>query len=156
MSPKQDRISGNMNWPNTSYLSRDNWFIFDTGCQEITDKSLKSLLHCAVAAYKTTGITKKTTEDKAASIILPQWSPCCNLHWSAVCSSGPTGLTQHYISDILKIFSWLYTLQLTLSGLTQPFRTLLPNTCSCSSKDKLCFQLLRFSKIIFFPLHILW
>lgn len=76
--------------------------------------------------------------------------PCCNLHWSAACNSGLTGLTQHYISDVLTIVSWLYTLQLSLSGLSQPFRTLLPNTCSGWSKDKLCLQLLRLSKNQFF------
>lgn len=108
--------------------------------------SLKSLLHCAAVAYETPGTTRKATEKKAVSIILPFCKPQHACIWSAVCIPGLPDFTQQDVSYVLAIFSWLYTLQLNLSGPAQPFRILLPNTCSHWQKGKFCLCLLGFSR----------
>lgn len=96
--------------------------------------SPRSLLHCTVTAYKTPGTNRKATENKAVGIILPPCKPWHACISSAACISSTIGLGQLDISYVLAIFGWLYTLQLTLCGPTQPFRTLL--LCAAYSSGK--------------------
>lgn len=135
--------------------STEDWFTFDTlfytGCQIANHRSLlpnspRSLLHCAMPAYKTPGTTRKATEKKAVCIILLPCKPQHVCILSAACISNTIGLTQSDIPYVLAIFSWLYTLQLILCGSTQPFGSLLPNTCSHWQKEKFCLHLTRFSR----------